>query len=250
MPSTLELCVKYYGTRDVYELFGVPKDAKESEIKKSYYKLSLRVHPDRVEDAEKAEASEKFKVLSKIYSVLSDRGKRDLYDEQGTIDDNDDADLSDVNWLTMWQQFFKPVSLDDIDDFEKAYIGSELERDDIKQAYLGGKGCIDYMSQYVPYMDCKNEPRIFEILRSMIASGEVPEYKAFTEESKAKRDRRRKKEAKEVKEAAALKKELQQKGKAQKQGSLEQQIAMRQSERERGFNSLLDSLAAKYGQGD
>ncbi|XP_062550070.1 J domain-containing protein CG6693-like [Armigeres subalbatus] len=246
MPSTSTLCVKYYGTRDFYKVFGVSKDAKESEIKKSYYKLSLKVHPDRVEKAEKAVASEKFKVLSKIYSVLSDRNKRALYDEQGTIDDDDDADSSDINWLAFWQKFFKPVSTDDIDDFEKDYKGSQQERRDLKQAYLGGKGCVDYMSQYVPYMDYENEPRIFEILRSMIASGEIPEYKAFTEESKAKRERRRKKAAKE---AAASKKEVQKKGKAQKQGSLEQQIAMRQSDRERGFNSLLDCLAAKYAQG-
>lgn len=81
MPSTLEFCEKFYGTRDVYTIFAVAKDAQESEIKKAYYKLSLKVHPDRVKESEKEDATEKFKVLSKIYAILSDKGKRALYDE-------------------------------------------------------------------------------------------------------------------------------------------------------------------------
>ncbi|EAT33882.1 AAEL013852-PA [Aedes aegypti] len=247
MPSTQDLCEKFYGTRDIYEIFEVTKNAQESEIKKAYYKLSLKVHPDRVKQDEKTEATEKFKVLSKIYSILSDREKRALYDEQGIIEDEDDS--SGTKWMAMWQKFFKPISTDDIDDFEKVYVGSDLERNDIKEAYLKGKGCIDYMSQCVPYMGVKDEPRIAEIVQSMIASGEVPEYAAFNDEPQEKRARRHKKEAKEAKEAEALKKTLGKK-KAAKQVSLEQQIAERRTEREQGFNSLLDRLAAKYGQED
>nr|XP_019547668.2 J domain-containing protein CG6693 [Aedes albopictus] len=247
MPSTLDLCERFFGSRDIYEIFKVNKNSQEGEIKKAYYKLSLKVHPDRVSPTEKAEATEKFKVLSKIYSVLSDHDKRALYDEQGLIDDDDDP-AADVKWMAMWQKFFKPITTDDIEDFEKAYVGSELERKDIKEAYLGGKGCLDFMSQYVPYMGAKSEPRIIEAVQSMIAAGEVPEYKAFTEEPKEKRNRRHRRETKEVKEAKALKRKLDnRKASSSRGGSLEQQIAQRRSEREQGFNSLLDRLAAKYG---
>lgn len=31
MPSTLELCEKYYGTRDIYALFGIEKHALERD---------------------------------------------------------------------------------------------------------------------------------------------------------------------------------------------------------------------------
>nr|XP_019557810.2 J domain-containing protein CG6693-like [Aedes albopictus] len=104
------------------------------------------------------------------------------------------------------------------------------------------------MSQYVPYMGVKSEPRIIEAVQSMIAAGEIPEYKAFTEEPREKRNRRHRREAKELREAKALKKRLDN-WKASSSGgeSLEQQIAQRRSEREQGFNSLLDRLAAKYG---
>lgn len=242
MPSTLELCESFYGTRDVYKIFELPKDAQEKEIKKSYYKLSLIVHPDRVPESEKEDATEKFKVLSKIYSILSDKDKRALYDEKGVIDDDDDS--SGTKWMTMWQQFFKPISTEDISNFEKVYIGSELERNDIKKAYLAGKGCINYMFNSVPFMSCEDEPRIIGIVKEMIAAAEVPEYKIFVEEPKAKRNRRHKKYAKEAEEAAALKEKL-----AKKQtSSLEQQIALRQSDRQQGFSAMLDRIAEKYGQ--
>lgn len=248
MPSTLELCEKFYGTKDVYKLYEVRKDAPEKEIKKAYYKLSLKVHPDRVKEEDKEEATEKFKVLSKIHSVLSDKDKRALYDEKGVIDDDDDDSLG-TKWMTMWQQFFKPISTEDITNFEKQYVGAELERNDIKKAYLNGKGCINYMLNCVPFMSCEDEPRISTIVREMIASGEVPEYKTFTEEPKTKRDRRHKKYAKEEQEAAALKEKHAKKAN-DKTSSLEQQIALRQSQREGGFASLLDRLAQKYGDGD
>lgn len=34
MPSILELCEKYYGTRDVYQLMGLQKDADEKDGKR------------------------------------------------------------------------------------------------------------------------------------------------------------------------------------------------------------------------
>lgn len=204
----------------------------------------MKVHPDRVKENEKTEATEKFKVLSKIYSILSDKDKRALYDDKGIIDDDDDS--SGTKWMTMWQQFFKPISTEDISNFEKVYIGSELERNDIKKAYLSGKGCINYMLNSVPFMSCEDEPRIFGIVKEMIATEEVPEYKIFTEEPKAKCDRRHKKYAKEADEAAALKEKLEKKKSKQSASSLEQQIAQRQSERQLGFSAMLDRLAEKY----
>lgn len=52
-------------------------------VRKAYHKLSLLVHPDRVEEKKKAEATEKFKVLGRIHSILSDNEKRAIYDESG-----------------------------------------------------------------------------------------------------------------------------------------------------------------------
>lgn len=93
-------------------------------MKKAYYRLSLQVHPDRVAEADKETATEKFKVLTKIHGVLSDANKKSIYDEQGTIDDDGESDLS--NWMQLWRQFFKPITTTDIENFQKNYTGTPL----------------------------------------------------------------------------------------------------------------------------
>jgi len=243
MPSTLDLCEKYYGTRDIYALMGITKDALEKDVKKAYYKLSLQVHPDRVAEAEKDVATEKFKVLSTINSILTDKDKKALYDEQGIIDDNDDeGKLS--NWLDLWRTFFKPITTEDIDNFQRDYVGSDLEKTDLKKAYLNCKGCINQMMNCIPFMCVEDEPRFLEIVKEWIAAGDVPEYKLFTEEPKAKKTRRHNKYRKEALEVRRIKQEMEAKNSTQ---SLEQQIMERQKTR---GGSLFDQLFAKYGGDD
>lgn len=151
--------------------------------------MSLQIHPDRVADSEKEEATEKFKVLTKINAVLTDSDKKALYDQQGIIDDDSEAE---TNWLKLWREFFKPITTTDIENFHQSYIGmalvvfishgkianysvhlfvfvfnsgSETEERDIRKAYEGGKGCINYMMNSVPFMSVEDEPRIMEVVK-------------------------------------------------------------------------------------
>lgn len=45
----------------------------------------MKYHPDKVPENEKTEATEKFKVISRIHALLSDADKRKLYDDTGMI---------------------------------------------------------------------------------------------------------------------------------------------------------------------
>jgi len=69
--------------KDYYEILGVAKDADAAVIKKAYRSLALKYHPDRVAEAEKKGAEEKFKEISEAYGVLSDPQKRQMYDQHG-----------------------------------------------------------------------------------------------------------------------------------------------------------------------
>ena len=69
--------------RDYYETLGVPKNASEEEIKKSYRKLAMRHHPDRNQGDTAKVAEEKFKEAKEAYEMLSDSQKRAAYDQHG-----------------------------------------------------------------------------------------------------------------------------------------------------------------------
>lgn len=66
---------------DFYELLGVPRNASDSDIKKSFRRLAMKYHPDRNKD--NPEAEEKFKKIKEAYEILSDAKKRSAYDQFG-----------------------------------------------------------------------------------------------------------------------------------------------------------------------
>jgi DnaJ family protein B protein 4 len=67
--------------KNYYDILGVSKNADDEEIKKAYRKQAMKWHPDRNQD--KDLANKKFKEVSEAYEVLSDKQKRQLYDQFG-----------------------------------------------------------------------------------------------------------------------------------------------------------------------
>ncbi|MBP6883699.1 MAG: molecular chaperone DnaJ [Candidatus Pacebacteria bacterium] len=65
-------------SKDYYNILGVNKGASKDEIKKAFYKLAHKYHPDKKEGDEG-----KFKEVNEAYQVLSDDGKRSKYDQFG-----------------------------------------------------------------------------------------------------------------------------------------------------------------------
>jgi molecular chaperone DnaJ len=87
--------------KDYYNLLGIKRDASEQEIKKAYRRLARKYHPD-VNPGDKS-AEEKFKQINEAYEVLSDKDKRQKYNQYGDqwqyADQFAKAGKSqDVNW--------------------------------------------------------------------------------------------------------------------------------------------------------
>ena len=67
--------------RDYYEVLGVDRNATDEEIKKAFRKAAKTCHPD-LNPGDKA-AEQKFKEVNEAYSVLSDKEKKQRYDQFG-----------------------------------------------------------------------------------------------------------------------------------------------------------------------
>ena len=67
--------------RDYYDVLGVSKTASDEEIKKAYRKKAIQYHPDK--NPGDKEAEEKFKEAAEAYEILSDKNKRQRYDQFG-----------------------------------------------------------------------------------------------------------------------------------------------------------------------
>ncbi|KAG0726418.1 DnaJ subfamily C member 9 [Chionoecetes opilio] len=243
MSGLLEGCKACFGTQDLYGVLQVTAKATDNELKKAYHKVSLKVHPDRVDDGEKHEATRRFQTLGRVYCILADPDQRALYDDTGEVDEENLAP-EDKDWSQYWRLLFKKITLEDIKNFETEYKESEEELADLKQAYMDGKGSMDYILDNVLCCTLEDEPRFNKILQGWIKKKEVPGFDGFTKETKRKKESRKRKAKAEEAEAEEMKKEL---GLNDTADSLQALILERNKKRAGEMDSFLDSLAAKYG---
>lgn len=65
---------------DYYKTLGVDKSASKADLKKKYFELAKKFHPDVNKDKD---AEKKFKEISEAYEILTDDNKRQMYDAHG-----------------------------------------------------------------------------------------------------------------------------------------------------------------------
>jgi hypothetical protein len=63
-----------------YDVLGIAQTASDEEIRRSYKKKALELHPDRVGRGQTQEEAELFKVITKAHEVLTDPEQRRKYD--------------------------------------------------------------------------------------------------------------------------------------------------------------------------
>ncbi|CAB9504550.1 protein DnaJ [Seminavis robusta] len=84
MPLTSNL-----NSSDYYEILGCDRSADDAALKKAYRKLAVKWHPDKNPGNE--QATKNFQKISEAYATLSDKKKRQLYDQYGA----EGANMSD-----------------------------------------------------------------------------------------------------------------------------------------------------------
>lgn len=66
----------------LYTVLGLTHSATAPEIKKAYYKLAQKLHPDKVRPEEKESAAKRFKMVAEAHATLSSPERRGLYDRE------------------------------------------------------------------------------------------------------------------------------------------------------------------------
>lgn len=66
--------------KDLYSVLGVSRNATQDEIKKAYFGLAKKYHPDI---SKEKDAKEKFAEVNNAYETIGDEKKRRTYDATG-----------------------------------------------------------------------------------------------------------------------------------------------------------------------
>lgn len=239
----------------LYDVLGVSREASPKEIKKAYYKLAMQHHPDRNQGD--ADSASKFQEILKAYTILFDDEKRKMYDATGCTDDDAfPGNRSYDEWYDYWRNMFSKITVKDIDAFEKKYVGSEMETEDLQAAYLEAEGDFDGILDRVPCCSADDEDRFRTVLTPLIEAELLPVFEAFARPNDKKKKKRLKRAAREAREAEELAAEL---GITPGQ-SLQSAIMQRQkqqgngkeklSKHEEQMTGIADALMAKYGDAE
>ncbi|KAG4950588.1 hypothetical protein JHK82_043942 [Glycine max] len=113
--------------RDYYEVLGVSKNASSSEIKKAYYGLAKKLHPDTNKDD--PEAEKKFQEVSMAYEVLKDEEKRQQYDQVGHdayVNQESTNGFGGNSGFNPFEQMFRDH------DFVKSFFHQNIGGEDVK----------------------------------------------------------------------------------------------------------------------
>lgn len=240
--SLLEDIQRIFGTDSLYEVFDVAREADIKDIKKAYYKKSLKFHPDRTSTEEDKENNTQiFQVLGQVHEVLMDKDRRVIYDETGFVEESGNFGSNVSDWDAYWRILFEKITPQQIESYKQDYQGSELEALELKRTYLDSHGSMEEILDRTLCSSYQDEERFREIIQKGIDDGELPAFKEFTDEPEKERLKRKKKAEKEAKEVEQAEEE-------KPSGSLEQMILARKNERANQMEGFFDQLEAKYAK--
>lgn len=186
--------LKLFGDKTLYEILEIPFNAEIIDgkkwkviqswllnyllvyiinftVKKSYYKLALIHHPDRVSADEKQRATNDFNIIHQAYSILSNPEKKQAYDN------GFDVFLTKATVSALWESHLKTVEDTDIVRARNNYRESGREKADIITEFTRGNGSLTHMLNHIPFMRLEDEDRIIFQIKELMKNGSLPNLK-------------------------------------------------------------------------
>ena len=166
--------------QDLYSLLGVQKNATNTEIRKAYRRLVFLCHPDK--NKTDPNASTKFANISRAYKILYNPESRKIYDETGEYDEENQGEINITDTLTYFRKIYSPK---DIESFEKKYIGSKDEEEDLINFYNENGGDMKKILEWIPFSKNEDVERYIKIYEKLFKNKTLKKNKKF-EDSKDK----------------------------------------------------------------
>jgi len=157
-----------------------------SQLRKAYYRQALVYHPDKQSGKSNDQVNDarlKFQAISVAYSILSDEDRRQIYDESGEMDDDDELNQSNTDaWKDYFKGIFGKVTAADIDQFTESYKCSDEEEKDVLKYYNQFKGDLKKMLECVMCSDEIDKKRwVQDYIKPAIEKDDVEDYMAEIE---------------------------------------------------------------------
>ncbi|ORX51746.1 DnaJ-domain-containing protein [Piromyces finnis] len=238
---------------NLYEILKLKKEADEKEIKKSYRKLALKCHPDKLKkdssEEEKKNANILWQKISIAYDILSNEKSRTKYDKTGSVKESKDYNYSDDDFS--WEKYFEilygnSVDEEKISNFEKKYRFSEEEEKEVCDLYVKSKGDLEYIMDNIPLCTADDYPRFVEIIDKAIKEKKVKKYKKFNKDYKEAMKARKDFEEKEKQKFEKAKAKEKKSKNAKKEESIDDLALIIQNNRKRRMENVFDNLLEKY----
>ena len=214
-------------SENLYSLLGLKKTATSSEIRKAYKRLVFLCHPDK--NKTDPNASSKFANISRAYKILSNPQSRKYYDETGEYDEENEGEINISDTLTYFRKIYSPK---DIESFEKKYVNSKEEEEDLINFYNENGGDIKKILEWIPFSKNEDISRYIKIYEKLFKNKSLKKNKKFEDsKDKVKLIKEDENEAKEASETL---------------DKLSKQIMGKK--RKRNCDEYLDNLKKKYAK--
>lgn len=129
---------------NLYGILGIDKSSGDSEIKKAYYKMAKKYHPDANLNLNSNEYESMFKEISDAYSVLSDPSKKADYDMRSKFG---------CNYNEYYELFDVKVEYDYATEKEKL---ERFKKNDVLDIYVEIDDEFDGNIEFERWVKCKS----------------------------------------------------------------------------------------------
>eukprot|EP00924_Labyrinthula_sp_SR-Ha-C_P007202 augustus_masked-scaffold_8-processed-gene-12.3-mRNA-1 protein AED:0.05 eAED:0.06 QI:0/-1/0/1/-1/1/1/0/551 len=159
----------------LYDVLNLAPNATQIEIKKHYYKLARKLHPDK--NPEDEASKQKFQELASAFETLNDPKKREIYDVKGKQEENVEFDPNFVFSFLFGNELLKSL----VGEFYYSMVAAALVNLDLESQ---GDQVFNVLfksdERYNRYFDVKQRRRRLYLAKALFSTIDKDDEERYT----------------------------------------------------------------------